>query len=400
MGIPSLHIRPGNPDFLDLPWEEEVSAWSTPRLVTMPTGVHRHPVVFVGYDEDVYAIKEMPVELSTREFEVLRALEDRTHHSARPAGLVEREWLDPREESSAAIITRYVRHAFPYRRLVSGSGFGLRRSQMLNALAGLLVELHVAGCYWGDCSLSNVLCRFDAGEIEAVMIDGETSELHASLSDGQRAQDIEIMKENLAGEMADIAAMGASELAEADVALGEDIERRYIQLWDELTGDLVIVRDEAYKIRQRLGRINDLGFSVHDIDIDPTDAGNVVRMRVQVGGRTFNSERLRDLTGIDASENQARVILGDLSYYLAREGATSSTGKTVATYKWLSQSYEPLTAQIQKDWHGDDPVQGYCDFLNHRYELAAGRGSDVSNEEAYKSWVTAGFPGFRLDAPS
>jgi hypothetical protein len=396
MGIPKLQIRPGNPDFLDLPWDGPIDNWDHGRLVSMPTGVHRHPVVFVAYDEGIYAIKEMPVRLAAREFEVLTTLQQRTHRAAIPAGLVERGWLHPQEEASAAVVTRFVENAFPYRRLVSGPGFGSRRSQMLDAMAGLLVELHLVGCYWGDCSLSNVLYRFDAGGIEAVMIDGETSEVHPTLSDGQRVQDLEIMKENLAGEMSDIAAMNELSLHDADLALGEDVLHRYQALWSELTEPLVISRDQGYRIRERIARLNSLGFSVHDINIEPTSSGDVVTMTTRVGGRTYNSNKLRELTGLEASENQARLLLGDLNYYLAKTGATSTTGKNVGVFKWLTSSFEPIVARVEQDWHGSDPVQGYCDFLNHRGALASARGADVPNEEAYASWVSTGFPGFPL----
>lgn len=398
MGTPTLQIRPGNPDFLDLPWEASISDWEHPRMVTMPIGVHRHPVEFVAYDEAIYAIKELPVRVAMKEYTVLVALQERTHRAAIPAGLVKRTWLDPHDESSGAVVTRFVEHSFPYRRLVSGLGFGDRRSQMLDAVAGLLVELHIAGCFWGDCSLSNVLYRFDAGGIEAVMIDAETSELHPSLSTGQRMHDLEIMKENLAGEMSDIAAMNEAELADADLGLGEDIARRYEGLWAEITEPLVIEKNEAYRIRERISRINDIGFAVHDIEIEPTDAGDVVTMTTRVGGRTFNSDRLGELTGVEASENQARLILGDLNYYLAKHGDVSSTGKSVGTFKWLTNSFEPIVKQITEQWHGEDPVQGYCDFLNHRMELATARGEDIPNDEAFKSWVDVGFPGVPLNS--
>ena len=52
---------------------------------------------------------------------------------------------------------------------------------------GLLVRLHLAGFYWGDCSLSNTLFRRDAGELQAYLVDAETSELHETLADGARA---------------------------------------------------------------------------------------------------------------------------------------------------------------------------------------------------------------------
>lgn len=400
LGTPKLHIRPGNPDFLDLPWEVPIDHWDNERLCEMPTGVHRHPVVFVAYPEGVYAIKEMPTRVANKEYNALVTLQERTNRAARPAGLVERTWLDPHDEPSAAVVTRYVENAFPYRRLVSGAGFGRRRSQMLDAVASLLVELHMAGCYWGDCSLSNVLYRYDGSGIEAVMIDGETSELHPSLSDGQRLQDIEIMQENLAGEMSDIAAMNDVPLSEADLELGEDITGRYDALWTELTDELIISKSDAYRIRDRVARINDLGFSVEDIEIEPTEAGDVVRMTTRVGGRTFNTDRLRELTGVEASENQARMLLGDLNYYLAKHGDTTATRKSVGTFKWLTNSYEPLIGRIQEVRPGQPPVQGYCDFLNHRLRLATAKGADVPNDEAFQSWVDNGFPGFELGEPA
>ncbi|MGB8361534.1 MAG: DUF4032 domain-containing protein [Acidimicrobiia bacterium] len=394
MGIPKLQIRPGNPDFLDLPWETPLDEWESDRICVMPIGIHRHPVRFVAYDEGIYAIKELSRRAAANEYRVLRALEDQSHRTPEAAGLVERDWLDPHAEGAGAVLTRYVEHSFPYRRLVSGSGFGERRRQMLDALAGLLVELHMAGCWWGDCSLSNVLYRFDAGQIEAIMIDGETSALHTELSDGQRREDIEIMKENVAGEMADIAAETGEDMSTADLHLGSDIEERYDALWGELTEELIITKDDAFRIRERIARVNELGFSVDDVDIVPVDGGSRVRMITHVGGRTYNSDNLRQRTGIDASENQARLILSDVNYFLAKDGDVSATGKSVGTFRWLTGQWEPIVKRISETWHGEDPVQGYCDYLNHRFLLASARGADVDPFEALDSWVEGGFPGF------
>ena len=394
MGTPKLVIRPGHPDFLDLPWAEPVDSWSHHRLVEVPAGIHRHPVAFVGYDEGIYVIKELPARLARREHDVLISLEQETTRSAVSAGIVQRTWLDPHDEQASAVITKFVAHSFPYRHLIAGAGFGPRRQQMLDALAGLLVELHLAGCYWGDCSLSNVLYRYDAGAIEAIMIDAETSEVHPELSDGQRLMDLETMKVNVAGEMLDVAAMTGSDIDDADVRLGEDVASRYEALWDELTRELVFSRDESYLIRDRISRLNELGFSVDDIELEPTESGSVVKMRTHVGGRTFNSDRLREFTGIEASENQAKVILGDLNYYLAKSGITTQTGKSVGIFKWLTESFEPLEGRISEIWFGDDPIQGYCDFLHHRMTLATKRQSDVGNDDAFASWVEEGFPGF------
>jgi hypothetical protein len=395
MGTPKLQIRGGDhPDFLDLPWGSTVRDWDVDRLVDMPIGIHRHAVVFVAYDEGIYAIKEMPAHLSRNEFDVLRRLEERTPAVAEVAGLVVRPWIDPGEEDAAAVITKYVEHSFPYRRLVSGPGFGNRRVQMLDALAGLLVELHLAGCFWGDVSLSNALYRYDAGAVEAIMIDAETSVLRPQLSKGQRMEDLSIMKENLAGEMADIAVMQGVELDAADLGLGEDVEGRYLGLWNELDQVLVIAPNEGYVVKQRIERLNDLGFFVDDILLEPD--GGAVSLKINVGGRTFHSQRLREMTGIDASENQARVLLGDLQAYLGKSAGQTPSGKSVGIIRWLNGVFEPAIEAVAAVWHGDDHIQGVCDLLQHRYELATEAERDIPVSEALVSWEERGFPGFPI----
>ena len=82
------------------------------------------------------------------------------------------------------------------------------RARLLDSLAELFVRLHLAGFYWGDCSLSNTLFRRDAGALAAYLVDAETGELHERLSPGQRDYDITIATENIAGELFDLQASG------------------------------------------------------------------------------------------------------------------------------------------------------------------------------------------------
>ncbi len=398
MGTPRLVVRPDNPEFLELPWDTPILEWDIEELVEMPTGLHRHPVVFVSYPEGVFAIKELPVKIAQNEYEVLRLLEDRTHRAASAVGWVARPWLDPHSEQSGAVITRYVRHSFPYRRLVSGAGFGGRRDHMLDAVASLLVELHLAGLYWGDCSLSNLLYRWDAGLVESVMIDGETSSLYSELTSGQRAEDLAIMIENVAGEMADIAAQNEASLDDADLALGEDIARRYDVLWSELNGDLIVDPQETFLIRQRIHRLHELGYVVDDFELEPTGDRSLVKMKVSVGGRTFHANRLLQMTGIIASENQARVLLGDLSYYQAKQGAHTDAERTRATLEWMSKHVEPALERLRQRWPESDPVQRFVDYLHHRLEMASARGQDILNAEAFEAWMETGGPGIPEDA--
>ncbi len=390
---PRLIVKPDHPDFVDLEWSQPISDWDTERIVTMPEGIHRHPVVFVAYSQGVYAIKELPIRHARNEYETLSAMEEFSKHLAVPVGLVERPWIDPTDEASGAVITSYVSHAFPYRHLVSGHDFGQRRDALLDAFAGLLVELHLHGLYWGDCSLSNTLYRWDASSIEAIMLDAETSSLYTHISRGQRLEDLAIMEVNVAGEMADVAAEHGVSIDEADLTLGSDITARYMALWKELTTSLVVSAGDHYRIRHRIERLNALGFAVESIDLVPVDDGVNVKMRVKVGGRQYHSERLRQIAGIDASENQARSILSDLAYHEAKFGPTTATQKSVGTMKWRSSVFAPLVHRISLDLPDRPVYQSYCDFLAFRLEAATDRDRDIDNDEAYAAWSAAGFPG-------
>jgi hypothetical protein len=398
MSIPTLSIRPGNPDFLDLPWGKSVAEWTGGRVVDLPTGVHRHPIVFVSYEEGLYAIKELPRHLAHHEHDSLRTLRERLRPIAIPVGVVERGWVNPGEEWSSAVITQYIPFTFTYRELIHNGGFDARRGQLLDAFAGLLVELHLTGCYWGDCSLSNVLYRYDADAIEALMIDAETVELHEHLSDGQRYHDLDIMETNVAGGMADIAMSLGRDLDDADLGFGTDVISRYEALWNELKDDPIIGPEERHRIRARIQRLNDLGFEVGDVSLIPdTSGGNRVRMGIQVGGRNYHSSRLRQLTRIDASENQARQILSDLHYHRAREPFRSAPTKDVSAMMWRVQVFEPLMQRIRNDVPDIEPVQAYTDFLHHRFLLSSGLGRDVPSAEAYVAWAEAGYPGYTLE---
>ncbi|MCP3976500.1 MAG: DUF4032 domain-containing protein [bacterium] len=393
MATPHLTILPGNPDFLDLPWNEPLETWDIPRIVELPTGVHRHVVRFVAYGDKVYAIKELPLRYARHEFASLRELENRAAPVVEVAGLIERDWVDPSKEWSGAVITRYLDFAFSYRELISGGGFGHRRSQLLDGFAGLLVELHLRGCFWGDCSLSNVLYRYDAAALDITMVDGETVELHEQLSAGQRRSDLEIMVINVAGGMADIAAEQGGDLDDADFTLGEEVVQRYEGLWSELNGDWLIGPEERYRITERIARLNELGFQVGEVALDPVEDGRLLRLRVEVGGRTYHRHRLSHLTRIEATENQARQILADLHYHEAK-AVESPVNKAVSAIRWRVGVFEPMLKQIDDILGGDgDAVQKYCDFLHHRYSMSSDQERDVSNDEALDDWVASCMPG-------
>ncbi len=389
-----LTIRPGNPDFLDLPWDIALEDWDIDELVELPKGISRHTVRFVAFNQGIYAIKQLPTEPARRDYQALRTLEPLAVPSVGAVGLVEGRTDDPTEERSAALITRYVDFSFSYRELLQGPGFGTRRTQMLDAFANLLVQLHLAGCFWGDCSLSNVLYRYDGPAIETIMVDGETASIHAKLSHGQREEDLAIMELNVAGGMADIAAASGQDIDTADLSLGEDIARRYRRLWNELTTAISIGPDERHQIDEQIQRLNDLGFTVDELEVQPEDQRLTVRTKVV--GRTYHHDRLRELTGIDALENQARQILSDVYYYQARQQGSRPSGKSVAAVRWRVVEFEPMIERLRQTDGVLDPLQAFCDVLHHRYLASQQAGTDIGTEPAYASWVKEDRPGYKL----
>ena len=104
-------------------------------------------VRFVAYGDRLYAVKDLPNRIAHREYDSLCDLESKIRPVAHAVGVVERPWVDPTEEWSSAVITEYVSFAFSYRELIEGRGFGKNRERLLDAFAGLLVELHLAGCF-------------------------------------------------------------------------------------------------------------------------------------------------------------------------------------------------------------------------------------------------------------
>jgi len=390
-----MTIRTGHPDFLDLDWETSIVDWSTDRIVYLPKGISRHEVRFVVYPEGTYVIKELPRRAARRDYTVLRELEGTGVPSVLPVGLVEDRSDDPHEERSAALITRYADFSFSYRELLEGPGFGPRRNQMLDAFAWLLVELHLTGCFWGDCSLSNVLYRYDADAIETIMVDAETAELQTDLTDGRRAEDIQIMIENVAGGMADVAASQGFDLDEADLDLGEDIAARYHALWAEIKQELVIGADERFRIREQIERLNGLGVTVDEVELHPAGEGQRITVKIKIGVRDFHARRLEELTGVRALEQQARYILGDLHYFSARQ--RHEADRTIDAMRWRVEEFRPMMDRLTGATRVSDPIQAYCDILHHRYVLSSEAGGDVGTQVAVDNWFTNGQPGYPLD---
>ena len=392
--FPRLRLRTAADELFDLPWEVPLADWPDEehRFRTLPVGPSRHLVRFLDVNEVTFALKEEPLGVARREFEVLRHLEDEGLPAVSAVGLAEAP-----ESDTGILITQYLAHSLQYRRLLMRVPLepGAYRDRLLDAMAWLLVDLHRGGVYWGDCSLANTLFRRDGDRMQAYLVDAETSEVHPSLSDGQRAYDLEILVENVAFGLADLAELHGRFDPDEAIAAAESVRSRYEALWEKLHETPELQPGDRQAVRKRIRKLNELGFSVDEINVRPAGDGDLLRLQLAVTTRRFHARELEKRTGIKALENQARLLLNDLSEY----GAwlcwyeKRSIDQEALAYRWLREVYEPsLTRIATVAESGRDLVQAYCDLLEHKWLLSERAGHDVGMEAAMSAYLALGAP--------
>jgi Domain of unknown function (DUF4032)/Lipopolysaccharide kinase (Kdo/WaaP) family len=378
---------------LTLPWEQPLELWKDERLVEIrQRGISRHIVRFAVDDGTLYALKEINERLARREYRLLRALAELGIPAVEVVGVAVDRGLD----GDAILVTKFLTYATTYRAVFSSPRGGQPTDRLLDALVELLVRLHLSGFFWGDCSLSNTLFRYDAGTLEAYLVDAETSEQHPRLSDGQRHYDLELAVERVFGELLDLQ---AAELLPADVdplEIAEELPRRYDRLWDELTREEILRPDEQrYRIAERLRRLNDLGFDAEEVELVSTPEGNRLRIKTRVAESGHSRRQLFLRTGLDVSENQARRLLNDIASFRAyleqKEGRPVS--EIVAANKWLEEVYDPVIAAIPPNLRGRlAPAEIFHEILEHRWYMSETAGRDVGTIAAARSYFKRVLP--------
>jgi hypothetical protein len=371
------------------------------RFRELPIGPSRHLVRFLVAADRTYALKEEPLDVARSEFAVLRHLRVQDLPAVRPVGLTESI-----ERDTAVLITEYLAYSIQYRRLLMRFplGPGPYRDRLLDAMAWLLVDLHRAGVYWGDCSLANTLFRRDGDKIQAFLVDAETSEVHPSLSAGQRAHDLEILVENVAFGLADLGAMQGRDGADDAVEAAESVRTRYAAVWDELHVEPELSSDDRHAVRARIRRLNELGFAVDEITLEPSrGGGDTVRLKVAVTNRRFHARELERLTGIRALEGQARLLLNDLREYQAwlEHDQGGPIGESEVADRWLADVLEPSLRQLLPAiGPGRDPLQAYCDVLEEKWILSEAAGTDVGLAASMAAYLDLGAPAPEGDGPT
>jgi hypothetical protein len=387
-GSLSITSAMADPALLDLPWDLPLESWPNDAIAALPKGISRHLVRFAHLGGHVVAIKETTAEMAKGEYEMLRMLQRLDIPCVEPVAVITNRTDAEAEALKPVLVTRHLRFSLPYRALFSQTLRPDTATRLIDALAVLLVRLHIVGFFWGDVSLSNTLFRRDAGAFAAYLVDAETGKLYeGGLSNGQRENDLEIARVNIAGELLDLEAGGrvADELDPVNISNG--IVEAYRSLWKELTGSESFSSAERWRINERVNRLNDLGFDIEELAIRTDDSGTTVRIQPKVVDAGHHQRRLLRLTGLDAGENQARRLLNDLDSYRATYGKADLDEEMVA-HEWLMRVFEPVVRAIPVELRGKlEPAEVFHQLLEHRWFMAQQAGHDIPLAEAVTSYV-------------
>jgi hypothetical protein len=104
--------------------------------------------VFANYGGALYALKELPLDLAKKEFQLLSQMEAARLPVVSPAGHVRTETL---QGPSSVLITRFLERSLPYRSLFMSGSLERYRDHLLDAISSCWSS--ASGRHLlGDCS--------------------------------------------------------------------------------------------------------------------------------------------------------------------------------------------------------------------------------------------------------
>jgi hypothetical protein len=385
----ALHIVASRPDpaMVRLPWSTPLEEWSEDYVVPLPRGLSRHIVRIVRLGERTYAIKETQEDIAFREYRLLRDLQRLGLPAVAPQGVVTGRVDTTGEELPSALLTQHLAFSLPYRALFAHGMSAESLPSLIDALVVLLVRLHLVDFYWGDVSLSNVLFRRSAGGFAAYLVDAETGELRPTLSRQMREYDVEVGCENVFAELLDLQAGGAIGPQVQGHEIVALIQKRYDELWTELTSEQEFGAEELWRIQERIERLNDLGFDVDEIDIVTDFDGDRIRIQPKVVELGHHCRELQALTGLNVEDAQARRLLNDMAAFIAHYDL-GREDKALAANRWLTPLFEPIMAMVPPEARGKlEPAEIFHEILVHRWYLSERAGHEIGIFDTARDYI-------------
>ena len=386
---------------IGLPWELPLEQWPEDPALSEKRGISRHIVRLVRTDEadlnsEIYAVKETVVEFAKREYKALIELKKLGAPSVEPIAVIEGRVDTNGEELPCAIATRFLPYSLPYRVVLSQSVSAHDINNMANALAYLLVRLHLLGFWWGDCSLSNTLFRRDAEGFAAYLVDAETGEFQNKLSDGQREHDLEIAFFNVAAELEDLQLSGVLYEGMDPIRASEAVQRRYRRLWSALKDPQKLDPNDRHAVERAMRQLHDLGFAVEEVQVSLDNETHMLSFQPRLVAAGYHVAKIKGLFGLDTQELQAKRILASYDRWYARQSV--KLGKEVMAKQWMEEVFNPILAMVPEELQGRvEKAQMFHEILENRWYMTEKLGYDVGLEAAAKSYINEVLP-LRMDS--
>ena len=379
-----------------LPWHLPLEEWPEDPALAEKRGISRHIVRLVRAsndpDAEVYAVKETVSEFANREYKILRELSHLNAPCVEQVAVVEGRVDANGEELPCAIVTRFLPYSLPYRVILSGSVTPAEVLNMANALALLLVRMHLLGFWWGDCSLSNTLFRRDADGFAAYLVDAETGEFQKHLSNGQREHDLDLARFNVAAELEDLKLAGVLFPDLDPLRASESVITRYRKIWKALSEPQILPANDRHAVEKAMRSLQDIGFAVEEVAITIDGDTQMISFQPKLVAAGYHTQRLRELTGLDAEELQAKRLLASFDRYNARENKLGLSTQEMAK-KWISEVFEPVISRVPDHMRGRvERAQMFHEILENRWYLSEKAGYDVGLDEATDNYCAEILP--------
>ena len=380
----------------NLPWHTPLEHWPEDETLAAQRGISRHIVRLVRSTPDpaseIYAVKETVEEFAVREYEALRELSLRGAPAVAQVAIVTNRYSQNGEELPCAIVTRFLPYSLPYRVILSGQITQHEITNMANALAYLLVRLHLLGFWWGDCSLSNTLFRRDAEGFAAYLVDAETGEFQKKLSDGQREHDLELARFNVAAELEDLKIAGVLFPAMDPIRASESVITRYRKIWKSLSEPQVLPAGDRHAVERAMRSLQDIGFAVEEVDIQLAGDKSTVTFIPKLVAPNYHSQRLIELMGLETEELQAKRILASFDRFRSRE-IEKTPKKEEAAKRWLDEVFYKVVNAVPTAMRGRvEDAQLFHEVLEHRWYLGEKAGRDLGLEFATNDYISKVLP--------
>ncbi len=380
----------------NLPWHTPLEQWPEDETLAAQRGISRHIVRLVRSTPDpaseIYAVKETVEEFAVREYEALRELSLRGAPAVAQVAIVTNRYSQNGEELPCAIVTRFLPYSLPYRVILSGQITQHEITNMANALAYLLVRLHLLGFWWGDCSLSNTLFRRDAEGFAAYLVDAETGEFQKKLSDGQREHDLELARFNVAAELEDLKIAGVLFPAMDPIRASESVITRYRKIWKSLSEPQILPAGDRHAVERAMRSLQDIGFAVEEVDIQLAGDKSTVTFIPKLVAPNYHSQRLIELMGLETEELQAKRILASFDRFRSRE-IDKTPKKEEAAKRWLDEVFYKVVNAVPAAMRGRvEDAQLFHEVLEHRWYLGEKAGRDLGLEFATNDYISKVLP--------